>query len=240
MASTIMNKKSKAKMRGCGLPAAAAIAGLTAIATLPGCNIVGPALMLVHGPEKTPAIFTLDPERATVVFIDDRDNNVPQRTMRDAMGRVAEDTLLQKKAVKDMIQSRLVQATIRQDRSAKLMTIAEVGRAVQADIVIYARIDRFTLSPDGQTYQPQAELRVKVVDATVDARIFPPLGSAEDSHRIKVTLRERLESLPNSRGEEVQARQRLAEAAGLAIAQIFYEHETSETPGKSLEDTRPK
>src|SRR5204863_9264442 len=136
------------------------IAGLSG-----GCNIVAPVFYLVHGPEKTKKMYTLDPKRTAVVFVDDRANRIPRRASRVAMAEEAEKTLLKGKAVKDMVSTQSAMLAAGKDIHGQPVPITEIGRAVKADIVIYATIDDFHLTTDGQTFSPGAVFRVKVIDA---------------------------------------------------------------------------
>ncbi|MFN8817160.1 MAG: hypothetical protein ACK5ZV_10500 [bacterium] len=207
---------------------------------LPGCNIVGPALLLVHGPEKVKPAYTLPEKRSVVVFIDDRENLMGTRAARDAMGKAADDALLKSKAAADVIQSRMTQVAVRSDRRDNLMTITEVGRAVKAQVVIYVRVRNFGLSQDGQSFSPLADLGVRVVDADADEQLWPPKEADEREYLLAVRPRGGVAPLPTNRAEDLQSRIALAQSAGLAVAQMFYEHEARERPGSSLEETRSR
>jgi hypothetical protein len=189
---------------------------------LGGCNIAGPALLIAHGPEKTKRVHTLDPEKVTVMFIDDRQNRVPRRAMRVAMTAEAERTLLSNKVVKDMVAGQSALVAAGNDRSGRPAPIAEIGRAVEAQTVIYATIDEFTLSPDGQTYAPTVRMRVMVVDVESNTRVWPadPTGHPVFV-RPKVTSRD----MPTSIAGRFQAEEDLATLAGLYLANLFFDHE---------------
>ena len=55
----------------------AVLALLALVPALPSCNIVGPAFLLVHGPEKIKKLHTLDPRRPTVIFVDENNRIKP-------------------------------------------------------------------------------------------------------------------------------------------------------------------
>ena len=187
-----------------------------------GCNIVGPAYYFIHGPEKAKKLYELDPKRTTVVFVDDRSSRVPRRASRVAIGEQAEQTLLKERVVKDMVSSQSAIQAAGTDREGKPASIAEVGAAVKADVVIYATVDEFSLTRDGQTYSPGAVLRVKVVDATGNARLWPenPAG-----HVVSVRLSPKTSDLPTSTAARFQAEDELARQAGQEIAWLFMDHE---------------
>lgn len=188
---------------------------------IPGCNIVGPAYVLIHGPEKVPALYDLDKERTAVVFVDDRGNYLPRRSLRITLAAEAERLILKKELVKDMISGQSAMSAAAGEKGGQLLSIADVGRSVSADQVIYVSIEEFTLSPDGQAFVPSLAMRVKVIDATNDKRLWP-----EDraGHPVSVRLRAK-GILPTSTTERAKAEDELARAAGEALAHLFYKHE---------------
>jgi hypothetical protein len=191
-------------------------------ALLGGCNIVAPAALLIHGPEKSPRLHPLDPEKVTVILIDDRQNKVPRRALRLAMGEVAEKQLLAKRVVNDMVTGQSALVAAGNDRSGRPAPIAEIGRAVGAQVVIYATVDEFTLLPDGQTYAPTVRMRVKVVDVESDTRLWPVDPSGHSVFvRPQVTSRD----APNSIAGRYQAEEELAQLAGVYLANLFHDHE---------------
>lgn len=190
--------------------------------TATGCNIVGPAYLLVHGPEKVPAAHTLDSKRSAVIVIDDRANFVPRRALRLTMAAEAEKHLLGEKALEDMISGQSALAAAGAEKDGRPLAIAEIGRAVGAEVVIYVAVDEFTLSPDGQSFVPTARLRVKVIDATNDRRIWP-----EDRAGQSVVARvpPKQGTAPTGLTEQARAEDELARSAGLAIARLFFKHD---------------
>ncbi len=198
---------------------------------LGGCNILGPAIYFAVGPEKAQAVYVLDKDRPTVFFIDDRANRVPQRSVRELIGTVAEKTLLDGEAARNVIESRRVQAVVARERFGKPMGIAEVGMALEAEVVIYAWIDEFSLSPDGQTYLPSASLRMKVIDATTKARLFPAEG-AEPWHIVTVKVPLQQGAPPTTNTERALAEENLARWVGRALGRQFFEHQTGLDPAR--------
>jgi hypothetical protein len=204
-------------------PCGALLAGMcVAAALLAGCNIVGPAYYLIHGPEKVKKQYTLDKAKPTVIFIDDRANRVPRRTLRLAIAQEAEKNLLKSKTVVDMISAESAMLAAGHDRYEQPIPIAEIGRAVKAEQMIYATVDGFTLSPDGQTYSPVAQLRVKVIDATSDKRLWP---TEDGGFPITVHVVSKTSPMPTSTSSRYQAEDELAKQIGLELAWLFIDHE---------------
>src|SRR4051794_7604017 len=202
-----------------GMATAAAIGAPAALA---GGNIVGPIFWLVHGPEEEKKVYELDKDRTTVVFVDDRGNRVPRRTLRLQIAQEAEKALLKEKVVKDMISAESALAAAGGDRYEKPTPITDIGKAIKADRVVYATVDRFSLSPDGQTLSPTVELRVKVIDAQSEARLWP-----EDArgYPLTVRLQAKAADLPSTAAARQQAEDELARQTGMKLAQLFYNHE---------------
>jgi len=193
---------------------------------LPSCNIVAPAYYFIHGPEKVKKLYELDKNRTAVVFVDNRLSRVPRRASRVAMGEETENVLLKEKAVKDMVSTQSAIQAAGTDRDGKPAAITEVGKAVKADVVIYATVDEFTLSRDGQTFAPSATLRVKVVDAAQGRRLWPesPTGQV-----LAVRLSPKTGDLPTSTAARFAAEDELARQAGREIAWLFIDHEAPHT-----------
>lgn len=190
-------------------------------AVLPSCNIVGPAVAIVHGPEKVPAAFELNPDLPTVVFVDDRNSRVPRRSLRLVMAQSAEKTILDADKVLDMISAQSALTASQGDMDGRPLSIAEIGRAVGASQVIYVTVDSFSLFPDGQAFAPMCQMRVKVIDAASDKRVWP-----EDraGHTVVTRAVVRGEIMPNT-NDRARAEDDLARQAGVDLGQLFFKHE---------------
>lgn len=210
-------------------------AGVMALFPAAGCNILGPAYYFAVGPDKVPAVYELDEKKSTVIFIDDR---VPYttRSVREQIGRSAEEALLEAKAVKDVVSSKAIQAVVARERFGKPMGIADIGKAVGADVVIYAWVDGFTLSKDGQTYTPSAAMRIKVIDVATKERLFPKPDQPEAWYTFAVDPPAQQGFSPSTAPEIEKARQDVARYIGLSLARLFFEHEQSKQPARLDED----
>ncbi len=187
-----------------------------------GCNIVGPAMYLVQGPDKTPAQFTL-PQQTTVVFIDDRANILPRSRLIRQMALGATNELLTvQRVIPEAIDPDAINREAARETSEHLMSIDEIGRKVGAGIVIYAVPRQFSLVDDRGTV-PTCVLEVKVVDTESGARLWPGPTQYE-YHRLVVELAYK-SPLRYDAGKVDELQQQLATAAGLRLAQLFYPHE---------------
>jgi len=196
-------------------------AGAMCAAGIAGCNIIGPAMVIIKGPPKVDAVHTLERDKPTVVFVDDRANHLPRRSMRQTIASTAGNTLLEEKVLTRVIEPRAVLAATTGEIAGEPMDLVTLGRNVLADVVIYATIDRYALSGDAQTFSPMVQLRVKVIDVTGEGgRVWP-----EDKmgHPVVVTLPQSA-SPPATSAELQKTEEKLGQEVGRAIAELFFEH----------------
>jgi len=113
------------------------------------------------------------------------------------------------------------------------MKITEIAKAVDAEVIIYATVDQFVLSTDGQTFAPAMALRIKVLDAINEKRLWP---DDKNGHNLVLNIPIKQGFVPQNQSEVMKAENEAAEAAGLAIAQLFFEHEVQAAPAKSKAD----
>jgi len=197
---------------------------------VPGCNIVGPVASLVAGPPKTQAAHRLDRGATAVVFVDDRASQAPRRSLRSVVATEAERTLIEQKvlAADQLFPSAAATRAAQGETYDAPISIAEVGRRVGADRVIYVEMTSFALSRDGVTLAPSASARVKVIDAATGRRIFP-----EDAAGHPVTAQlPRGAQAPSSLAARAQLEQALARALGVQIARVFFTHERDALSGR--------
>lgn len=195
---------------------------------LPSCNILGPAYVMVHGPEKTPAQYKLAKDRPTVVFVDDLANVLPRRTFRTQIAKTVQEALLKEGVLTNVIDSASAMQVAVREPAGEPMDVTTLGRAVQAEVVIYITIDSFALSPDGQSFSPASKVHVKVMDVPAAQRLWPDKDK-KDGQPMDSLLRNTQGTIPRSGTEQLNALSALADRTGLLIAQMFYDHETIES-----------
>ena len=196
---------------------------------LSGCNIVGPALVLADGPPSQDAKFELDKERPTLVFIDDRLPRLGRRQLRNLIAESCQNELLERKVLVNVIDYRAGFAISDRETPGQPMDIVTIARTVGAQIVIFATVDGFVLSPDGATMTPSAALRVKVIDTAKESpRVWP---AEAEGFPLTVTLNQRPTPLPRAPADVMRAENTFAEQVGTAVSKLFYKHETRESVG---------
>jgi hypothetical protein len=199
------------------------------------CNILGPVILLAQGPDKTPAQFILPKECSAVIAIDDRGSVLPQRTLRDVIGKSAEEAILAQQLVREMVASRLASAVMARERTGEPMGIAEIGKAVNADIVIYVAMERFTLSEDGSSLSPIAIGRVKIIESKSGKRLGPPEnGPPPDFYTLTVHLPPQGGVAPTT-SNELALMQNLARVTGEYLSRMFWDSEKITEPTKISE-----
>lgn len=195
-----------------------------------GCNWVAAGFLLVHGPPRIEARHKLQPERPTVIFVDDRSNQLPTRALRDVIARSAQETLLSEKELINVIDCKAAFSAVASEKSSEPMDLVALAKAVQAEVLVYAAVESFTLSQDGGSVSPSIAMRVKVMDATAGKRVWPEEKSGSS---VVSTSRTGQGFKPTSQGEMARMEQEAAKQAGVALAQVFFSHERDSSSIKS-------
>ncbi|MCX5688726.1 MAG: hypothetical protein NTV94_02855 [Planctomycetota bacterium] len=188
-----------------------------------GCNIVGPAVVLIHGPEKADAQFELDEKRATIVFVDDRANRMDRRVLRQSIATVCTERLLKEDKVKTMLDPKAALVRVSGEPTGEPTDLVTLGKSLGAEVILYATVDAFSLSADGVSFQPNAQFRIKVIDCVnVPSRIWP---EEPNGFPLAVTMPQRQGEAPKNGTQYNQAQDRLAQACGEELAKVFYKHQ---------------
>ena len=194
-----------------------------AAALAAGCNILGPIFVIAQGPPKIPAEHDLDRQRTVAVVIDDPDSIVPSLGYRRVMLATVQERLAERAKVREVIDSRDTMAVLQRDSARERMSLVEIGRAIGAEQVVWARVEGFSLAARTGEYRPNAQLRVKVIDVTENEKAWPI--EPPDGFLLEVTMRVRPDFVPGSGPEQRSAMQELAEYTGRAMAELFYTEE---------------
>lgn len=202
---------------GCKL----AVILLALLALLPsGCNIVAPAYLLIKGPPKVPAEYRLDTQRSVAVVIDDPDSIVPSMGYRRVMLAAVQENLASKAKVREVIDARDTMAVLARDSAQERMSLTQIGKAIGAQQVVWARVEGYSLAATTGEFRPNARLRVKVIDVDANARAWPE--EPNEGYALNVTMRVRSDYVPTTGPEQRKALEDLAAYTGRAMAELFY------------------
>ena len=201
------------------------LAATAAALTATGCNIVAPVAYAVHGPGKVRKVTTLDDTLTYVIFIDDPSSKIASRRLRGTIADTAQETMLKKGVVKNMIDGRGALAGTAKERFGEKLSIEEIGQSVGADVVIYGLLTSFSMSGEVGGFTPNATLQVKIIDSKTGDRIWPQ-GEAS-IFPLYVTLPQKPGQAPTSTSQLYTAQEALAKQVGTALAEMFYDVEVT-------------
>ncbi|MEM1185601.1 MAG: hypothetical protein AAGI53_11465 [Planctomycetota bacterium] len=205
------------------------LAGLLTLAAFTaGCNIAAPLYFAVAGPGDVDREFELDDDRSIVVFVDDPSNKVATRRLRLVIGESAQDNVIKKNLVEDgmVVDARSALAATTREREGEPLSIAEIGRTVGADSVIYVLVTEFDTSSISSESQPFAKYRIKVIDSETSERLWPIEDEAGFAMRVVLPTDASAVGAA-SRTEALKVQRDLAQRSGIAIAQLFYDVEVT-------------
>lgn len=188
-----------------------------------GCKMLSAGAYLVEGPPDVPAVHELDASRPTVLFMDDRKSELSTR-LRRTIAETAEEEMLKKGVVKEgkLISWRSAQRATAGESSDELVSIVEVGRRVDAEVVIYVSVSSFSLTGSDGGIAPNARLDVKVLDAAENKRLFP---QSDDPYELEVQMPQSASDPPSNRSEARALSKSVAAYTGVELARMFYTYE---------------
>ncbi|MEX2671461.1 MAG: hypothetical protein WD294_05055 [Phycisphaeraceae bacterium] len=189
---------------------------------LVGCAAPGFLLDAFMPPDRIPAAYT-PADRTTVVFVDDPGNVLPQSSLRATLVAAVRHNLTQEEVITTFVAgNRLATARLNEPDFSD-WPIDRVGRHVEAEQVLYIRVEQFQSSEPTktETYRPRAIVRVKLIDVETGQRLFP----ARDDYGTRVTTTMFFRTQQESRGTAAVLAQTLAQKTGEDVARLFYRHE---------------
>ena len=198
---------------------------------LSSCNIAAGVSYIITPDPSQKALFTLQDVR-TVVFIDDRRNTMHPSRLRLVIAERVTTDLLTKKIISTIISPKdIIRVSAANDRYNDPLSISKLGKAVEADVVIYVELDSFGLTNDGQTANPIATCSLRVISVVENKRLFP---TDQASQFVRANLKKVKPHRVSSTKELRKLAEELAEELGDAIAKVFYDHNTGRL-GENLE-----
>lgn len=139
-----------------------------------GCNVLGWASSAVAGETKQPATFT-PPKRPTVIIAENFSNSAQSSFDAEPIARFIADELKANNAVPVIEPDQLSALQAKNPARFHAMTIAEVGRAVGAEQILYVNIVDIdvTFADQSDLIRGSGEIRVRWVDAQTAETIWP-------------------------------------------------------------------
>lgn len=203
-----------------------------ALAWQAGCNYVAAAAYIIEGPPKVAAVYEMDSKRKTVLLVDDRANALPRRSLRRVIGEEAEQTMLGAKVLKAelTLPSSATLAVMGQEKRDSPRSVVDIGREVGADVIVYVEMTGFSISRDGATSSPLVSAIVKVFDVAENKRLWP---TGPEGFPLTYAPPMRSANLPASFAERMQQEDTAAKTFGVAIGQLFFEHERSQSVARA-------
>ena len=188
---------------------------------LSSCNIAAGVSYIISSDPEQKAKYTLEDVR-TVVFVDDRRNVMHPSRLRLVIADKITEELLALKLVTTIVSPKdIMRASALNDKYNQPLPIAELGKLVDAEVVIYVEMDSFGLTNDGQTANPVASCSIRVINSVENKRLFPIAKAAE---YVSANLRRVNPHRVTSDSENRKLAAELAVELGDSIAKVFYDH----------------
>lgn len=181
--------------------------------------------MVVQGPPTVPALYELNPERPIVVFVDDRHNKLPKRSLRTDIATVTERLLLDQGLVDpgNVIDHRAALRVVSRENPDEPLSIVETGRRIGAEIVIYVSFTNFVITRDGVSVHPLCNANVMIFDTVTNEKLLPGGDGAFD---LRTSLPQKTTPMQSmSLSERSAVERELATGVGVRLARMFFEYE---------------
>lgn len=217
----------KAALLPCG------ILSLVAAASLLGCGpIIGWTVNAFAPPQKVDAIYKPPPKKKILVFVDDLLNPVSYEPVKAELTQQLNRHLQENKIAGQTVSYQDMLVLIAATPEFNRLAVSEVGQRLGADIVLYVRIDRFSLKDNEAVplWQGRLHATVRMVDVEL-GRLWP--DDRPDGYPLR-PVSPPAETNPSSRYGEVLSK-RLARQMADRIAKLFYDHEISAVEARELE-----
>ena len=185
------------------------------------CNIAAGVSYIISSDPEQKAKYTLEDVR-TVVFVDDQRNVMHPSRLRLVIADKITEELLALKLVTTIVSPKdIMRASASNDKYNQPLPIAELGKLVDAEVVIYVEMESFGLTNDGQTANPVASCSIRVINSVENKRLFP-IDKAADY--VSANLKRVNPHRVTSDSENRKLAAELAVELGDSIAKVFYDH----------------
>ncbi len=202
-----------------------ALLGLSAIAALPGCNLIALGADAVAGSRQA-AKYKLDPTRPVLVFVDDPLGVFVNPLFPRTVAANAQFHLLEHRVAERLIPQDELDTYTRGKGDAFATTpVDTVGRDLGAEQVIYVRLESLAVSTEPGETRPTLIADVRVIDALTGERLWPDtpatLNGAAPGFRL-VTQLSHGSQTGNRTPSAAETYRAVSERLGRDTARLFY------------------
>lgn len=199
-----------------------------------GCGpVIGWCVNAFAPPQKVDALYKPPSGKKILVFVDDMLNPVCYEPIKAELTQLLNRRLIANKVAAEVVPYQdmltLVAATLQFNRLA----VTEVGQRLGADIVLYVKIDRFSLKDNEMVplWQGRLHATVRMVDVEF-GRLWPE--DRLEGYPVRPVVPP-AETSPLSRYGEVLSK-KLANQMADRIAKLFYDHEISAAEAREQQE----
>ncbi|MBN1556245.1 MAG: hypothetical protein JXA11_16005 [Phycisphaerae bacterium] len=177
-------------------------------------------------PDKVPAQYDLDETSTALVLVEDPRHLSDRTTLKTQMSEFINRELEDRGLVERVIPYRQLMNLAAATNNFRTLSVAEVGKKLRADIVLYVEIDRFSLrdDPSSPFWHGKLTTRVKVISVK-EGRLWPKeLPEGYSPARVDTGS----VSGEGSLRFEQHLVQNMARDMGDNVTKLFYEHRGKE------------
>ena len=195
------------------------LAALALVAVVAG-GCAAPAVLAykLFGPPAVPARYAPPPTESMLVLVENQHAGAIAIPEADELSRVIHQELEDHKVAPQVDPAKLHEFRDRNPATFPKMSIAEIGRAMNARRILYIHVDRLDLdaAPGSDMVKTRMAASIKVVDATTAMTTWPTSGETElFEHQ---TPHRRIESGTSPS----QLKRQILREGGVEIARWFY------------------
>ncbi len=194
---------------------------------LHGCGVLAYLGVAISGPEKVPALYEPPSGKKFLVFVDDLQHGTVHEPVKQELTRQLNRMLVDNDVADSIIPYDDLLDLITVTPKFNRLAVNQVGQKLGADVILYVRVDKFSVKDDdiSPLWHGQLKTTVRVVSARTsdpaEVRMWPK--DDPDGHRAEpVEIPPMADSSPGF--GDAMARDMATQMAD-QIAKFFYEHE---------------